>query len=159
MSAGGWSSHTVIRAHPVQVLDTLTDPDACARWSPIPFSLEDGDDDRLRAGTTHRVSGRLIGARVRFHLHTLTADPGGLRLHARGPVDLHVHYSLTPIASGCEMDAHVSVQPTRGRLGRLLAHAARTLLRAGTLDDALERIAREAERSARGRDGPRPSPA
>jgi hypothetical protein len=61
----------------------------------------------------------------------------------------HVHYSLTPVESGCEMDAHVSIHPSRGRVGRLVAHAAPTLLAAGTLDDALERIAREAERSVR----------
>lgn len=146
-AAVSWSSRTVIRAHPARVLDTLTDPDACARWSPIAFSLEDDTDERLRTGTTHRVSGRLLGAPVRFHLHTLAAAPDGLRLHARGPIDLHVHYSLTPVASGCEIDARISIHPARGRVGRLLARVARSLLVAGTLDDALDRIACEAERS------------
>jgi carbon monoxide dehydrogenase subunit G len=155
VTALSWSSRTVVRTPPAQVIDTLTDTDACARWSPIGFSLEDdeGDEgyggDRLRAGTVRRVSGRLLGAPVRFHLHTLTADATGLRLHARGPVDLHVQYSLTPVGSGCELDAHISIRPSRGRLGGLVARAARTLLVAGTLDDTLERIAREAERSAR----------
>jgi hypothetical protein len=147
-----WSSRTVVRTAPAHVIDTLTDTGACARWSPIGFSLEDdeGDeDDRLRAGTVRRVSGRLLGAPVRFHLHTLAVDATGLRLHARGPVDLHVQYSLTPVGSGCEMDAHISIHPSRGRLGGLVARAARTLLVAGTLDDTVERIAREAEQSAR----------
>jgi hypothetical protein len=147
-AAASWSSRTVIRAQPARVLDTLTDPDACARWSPIAFSLDDAGSDRLRAGTSHRVSGKLFGAPVRFRLHTLAADVGGLRLHAQGPIDLRVHYSLTPIALGCAVDAHVSIHPPRGRLGRLIAHATRTLLAAGTLDDALERMAHEAERSA-----------
>jgi Polyketide cyclase / dehydrase and lipid transport len=146
-AAASWSSSTVARTEPARVIETLTDTDACARWSPVAFSLEDDGDGRLRPGTIRRVSGRLLGAPVRFHLHTLAADPSGLRLHARGPIDLHVHYSLTPIASGCEIDAHISIHPPRGRLGRLLARAARTLLVAGTLDDALHRIAREAERS------------
>jgi hypothetical protein len=45
------------------------------------------------------------------------------------------------------MHAHVSIHPSRTRIGRLLARTVRTLLVAGTLDVALERIAREAERS------------
>ena len=138
----------VVRTTPAQVIDTLTDTCACARWSPIGFSLDDEGDDRLRAGTVRRVTGSVLGAPVRFHLHTLAAEASGLRLHARGPVDLHMHYSLTPVGSGCEMDAHISIHPSRGRVGRLVARAARTLLVAGTLDDTLERIAREAERSA-----------
>ena len=147
-AALSWSSCTVVRTAPAHVIDTLTDTGACARWSPIPFSLEDDGGDRLAVGTIRRVSGRVFGAPIRFHLHTLAADPSGLRLHARGPIDLLVHYSLRPIASGCEMRAHVSIRPARSRAGRLAARAARTLLAAGTLDDTLERIAREAERSA-----------
>jgi hypothetical protein len=147
-AALSWSSRTVVRTEPAQVIDTLTDTDACARWSPIAFSLEDEGGDRLRPGTVRRVSGRLLGARIRFQLHTLAADVSGLCLHARGPIDLRVHYRLTPIASGCEMHAHVSIHPSRGRLNGLVARAVRTLLVAGTLDDALQRIAREAERSA-----------
>jgi hypothetical protein len=145
-AAVNWSSGRVVRTEPARVIDTLTDTDACARWSPVAFSLDD-DGGRLRPGTTRRVSGRLMGARVRFHLHTLEADANGLRLHARGPVDLHVHYVLQPIASGCRMDAHVSIHPPRGHFGQLVAHAARSLLVAGTLDHALQRIAHEAERS------------
>jgi polyketide cyclase/dehydrase/lipid transport protein len=148
-AVASWSSRTVIRAQPARVLDTLTDPDACARWSPVAFSLDDGGSHRLRAGTTCRVSGKLFGAPVRFRLDTLAADVRGLRLHAHGPIDLRVHYSLTPIALGCAVDAHVSVHPSRGHLGRLIAHATGTLLAAGTLDDALERMAHEAERPAR----------
>ncbi len=138
----------MVRTGPAQVIDTLTDTGACARWSPIGFSLQDDGGARLRAGTVRRVSGRVLGAPVRFHLHTLAADASGLRLHARGPIDLHVHYSLRPIAAGCEMHADVSIHPSRTRVGRLVARTVRTLLVAGTLDVALERIAREAERSA-----------
>jgi hypothetical protein len=155
-AAISWSSGRVVRTEPARVIETLTDTEACARWSPVAFSLED-DEGRLRPGTTRRVTGRLLGAPVRFHLHTLIADPSGLRLHARGPVDLHVHYALRPVASGCQMDAHISIHPPRGRIGRLVAHAARTLLVAGTLDHALQRIAHEAERSARSCEGRRRS--
>ena len=149
-----WSSGRVVRTEPARVIETLTDTEACARWSPVAFSLED-DGGRLQPGTTRRVSGRLLGAPVQFHLHTLAADATGLRLHARGPIDLHVHYALRPVACGCRMDAHISIQPPRGRVGRLVAHAARTLLVAGTLDQTLQRIAHEAERSARRCEGRR----
>jgi hypothetical protein len=48
----------------------------------------------------------------------------------------------------------VSIDPPTNRLGRLLGRATGLMLAAGTLDVALSRIAREAERSARrGRPG------
>jgi hypothetical protein len=143
-----WRSRTTVRATPQHVIDTLTDPDACARWSPIPFSLDTSDGARLRAGTTTRVSGRLLGARVRFNLHTLAADPGRLHLHARGPVDILVDYTLKPIRAGCALDALISIHPPTSRLGRLLARATGLLLATGTLDHAMDRIAHEAELKA-----------
>jgi len=118
-----WRSRTTVRATPEHVIDTLTDPDACARWSPIPFSLDNGDSSRLRAGTTTHVSGRLLGAHVRFNLHTLAAHPGHLHLHAHGPIDILVHYTLKPIRAGCALDALVSIQPPNNRFGRRLAGA------------------------------------
>jgi Polyketide cyclase / dehydrase and lipid transport len=143
-----WRSRTTVRATPQHVIDTLTDPDACARWSPIPFSLDTSDGARLRAGTTTRVSGRLLGARVRLTLHTLAADPGRLHLHARGPVDILVDYTLKPIRAGCALDALISIHPPTSRLGRLLARATGLLLATGTLDHAMDRIAHEAELKA-----------
>jgi Polyketide cyclase / dehydrase and lipid transport len=144
-----WSSRTTVGADPEHVLDTLTDTEACARWSPIPFSLETRGDPRLRPGTTAQVSGRVLGAPVRFHLQTLSADADGLRLRAQGPVDIAVHYVLRPVTRGCDVDARISIHPNGSPLSRLVARATRALLAAGTLERSLQRIAREAERAAR----------
>jgi hypothetical protein len=57
-------------------------------------------------------------------------------------------YSLRPVPDGCDVDAHVSIHPPSGHFGRLIGRATGLLLAAGTLDAALQRIAREAERSA-----------
>jgi hypothetical protein len=143
-----WRSRTTVRATPQHVIDTLTDPVACARWSPIPFSLDASDGARLRPGTTTRVSGRLLGTHVRFNLHTLAADPCRLHLHARGPIDILVDYTLKPIRAGCALDALVSIQPPISRFGRLLARATGLLLATGALDHAVNRIAHEAELAA-----------
>jgi hypothetical protein len=143
-----WHSRTTVRATPEHVIDTLTDPDACARWSPIPFALDHSDGARLRPGTTTRISGRLLGAHVRFNLHTLAADPGRLHLHARGPIDILVDYTLKAIRAGCALDARVSIPPPNSRFGRLLARATGLLLATGALDHALNRIAHEAELAA-----------
>jgi Polyketide cyclase / dehydrase and lipid transport len=143
-----WRARATTRATPERVIDALTDARACARWSPIPFTVDD-PDGRLRAGTTTRVSGRLLGARVRFEIATLAANRRGLRLHARGPIDIHVAYTLTPAPMGCAVDALVAVPPARTPHGRVLARATRMLLATGTLDHAVRRIAREAEHAAR----------
>jgi carbon monoxide dehydrogenase subunit G len=143
-----WHSSTTVNAAPEQVIDVLTDPEACARWSPIPFSLETDRGGRLRAGTVTPVSGRLLGARVRFQLHTLAADPARLRLHAEGPIDIDVDYRLTRNRSGCRLDARIRVPAPRARSGRLLAHATGMLLAGGALGHAVDRIAQEAELAA-----------
>lgn len=147
-TANTWRARTTVRATPEHVIDTLTDPDACARWSPIPFSVDTSDSARLRPGTTTRISSRLLGAHVRFHLHTLAADAGRLHLHARGPIDILVDYTLKPIGAGCALDALISIHPRTSRLGRLLARATGLLLATGTLDHAMTRIAHEAELKA-----------
>ena len=51
-----------VEARPEAVLDVLTDPEACARWAPIPFDVEDLRTPRLRCGSRARVSGRLAGS-------------------------------------------------------------------------------------------------
>jgi hypothetical protein len=157
MTARTWRSRTTVLATPEAVIDTLTDTSACARWSPIPFAVDDGGSHRLLPGTIRRVSGRLLGAPVRFHLHTLEANPRELRLHARGPVEIRVAYALTPLAEGCAVDAHVCIDQPRNPLGRLVAHTTELMLARGTLDLTLGRIAREAERSARRGRPARPS--
>ena len=87
-------------------------------------------------------------AHVRFQLHTLAADAGRLHLHARGPIDILVDYTLKPIGAGCALDALISIHPRTSRLGRLLARATGLLLATGTLDHAMTRIAHEAELKA-----------
>jgi hypothetical protein len=110
-----WTATAVALAHPAAVLDVLTDPDACARWAPVPFDVE-----------------------VR------QADEHGLQLSATGPVALDVDYRLAPTTHGSQVHASVSVRPRRGLLGRLLAEATGALLSAGALDRALARLATEA---------------
>jgi Polyketide cyclase / dehydrase and lipid transport len=139
-----------VRATPERVLETLTDTDACARWSPVSFSLDDVEETRLRPGTTTGVSGRLLGARVRFALETIRADPTCLRLRARGPIVILVDYALRPVPDGCAVEAVVSVCPADERVGRMLTRATGLMLAGGTLDHAIARMAREAERSAAG---------
>jgi uncharacterized protein YndB with AHSA1/START domain len=149
MTALDWRSRTTVLASPEHVMDALTDTAACARWSPVPFAVDGGGSHRLAPGTIRRVSGRLLGAPVRFHLHTLEVNPRRLRLHARGPIEISVAYALTPLAEGCAVDAHVSIDRPRNPLGRLVGRTTGLMLAAGTLDVALSRLAREAERSAR----------
>jgi hypothetical protein len=38
------------------VLEVLTDPDAVARWAPLPFDVEDLDTPRLMTGSEVRAS-------------------------------------------------------------------------------------------------------
>jgi hypothetical protein len=149
MTALSWRSRTTVLATPEHVIDALTDTRACARWSPVPFAVEGGGDHRLLPGTIRRVSGRVLGAPVRFHLYTLEATPRQLRLHARGPIEIRVAYALTPVAEGCAVDAHLSIEPPGNPLGRFVARTTGLMLAGGTLDLALSRLAREAERSAR----------
>jgi hypothetical protein len=133
-----WTATAPAAAHPAAVLDVLTDPDACARWAPVPFDVESGR--RLRAGARERVSGRLAGRRVGFDVEVHKADETGLALRASGPVDFDVDYRL----GGSQVHASVSVRPGGGLTGRLLAEATGALLSAGALNSALSRLVREA---------------
>ena len=137
-----WTATATAAAHPATVLDVLTDPDACARWAPVPFDVESGR--RLRSGTRERVSGRLAGKRVGFDVEIHAADERGLALSARGPVGFDVDYRLAPADAGSRVHASISVRPAGGFAGRLLAEATGALLNAGALDQALSRLIREA---------------
>jgi uncharacterized protein YndB with AHSA1/START domain len=139
-----WTATTTVEARPEAVLDVLTDPDACARWAPLPFEVDDSGAPRLRAGSHARVSGRLAGRRVGFDVDVHEAEPHRLALTAAGPVDLDVAYELRAQSGGSEVHASVSVRPGRGLAGRILAQATSALLTAGALDHAVSRIAREA---------------
>jgi carbon monoxide dehydrogenase subunit G len=137
-----WTAHALTDAHPEDVLLALTDPDAVARWSPVPFDVEDDDVLRLRAGTRTRVSGRLAGVRVGFDVEVEHADDRALRLRASGPVSMDVEYDVERAGAATEVRASVSVRPGRGLLSSVMAEATNGLLRAGALDTALDRLAR-----------------
>jgi hypothetical protein len=140
-----WTATTTAAAHPTAVLDVLTDPGAAARWAPVPFDVDDLDGDRLLAGSSARVSGRLAGRRVGFDLEVHEADESGIQLSASGPVAFDVDYRLSQAScGGSEVRASVSVRSGGGLAGRLLAEATGALLTAGALHAALGRIAKEA---------------
>jgi polyketide cyclase/dehydrase/lipid transport protein len=139
-----WTATRTIGAHPAAVLDVLTDPDALARWAPVPFAVDELGGERLLAGSRARVSGRLAGRGVGFEVRVHRADDGGLSLTADGPIGFDVCYRLGPVAEGSTVSASVSVRSGRGLAGRLLAEATGALLSAGALESAVGRIAREA---------------
>ena len=139
-----WTATTPTAARPQDVLDVLTDPEACARWAPLPFDIDEFDGRRLATGTRARVSGSLAGKRVGFDVAVHEASDRGLTLAADGPVGFDVAYQLAPVAGGSEVRASVSVRPAGGFMGRLLAQATAALLSAGALEAALARVTREA---------------
>ena len=139
-----WTATTLVEAGPEAVLEVLTDPDAVARWAPLPFAVEDLDTPRLMTGSRARVSGRLAGRRVGFDVEVYEADLGRLALAADGPVGLDVAYDLSPTGDRSEVRASISVRSGKGLTGRLMAEATNALLSAGALTHAISRLAREA---------------
>ena len=137
-----WTATTTVDAGPEAVLEVLTDPDAVARWAPLPFDVDDLDTPRLVTGS--RVSGRLAGRRVGFDVEIHEADPRRLALAAHGPVGLDVAYDLSATEDGSEVHASISVRRGKGITGRLIADATSALLTAGALTHAVSRLAAEA---------------
>ena len=125
---------------PDRVLDLLTDPDAAGLWSPLDFAVEEIDGARLQPGGRAILSGRLAGRWVEFELDVFEADDCRLSLQARGPVTMDVDYEVHE----AELIARVRVHGGRGIGGRLLSSAVDGMLAAGTLQVAVEAIAREA---------------
>jgi hypothetical protein len=139
-----WTEQLTAQAAPAAVLDVLTDPDACGRWAPVPFDVDDDAGARLQAGSRTRVEGRLAGRRVGFDVEVFAADEERLALRASGPIDLDVEYRLRAVPAGSEVRASIAVRGD-GLAGRVLAQATGALLGAGALRTAMTRIAREAE--------------
>jgi hypothetical protein len=139
-----WTTETTVAGLPDEVLALLTEPDAIARWAPVPFELLDMDKDRLAAGTRARVLGRLAGRTLEFDVTVLAADEERLALVAEGPISIDVEYSFREVAQGSELRASVSVRGS-GLIGRVLAQATDALLAAGALRTAVNRIGRELE--------------
>ncbi len=137
-----WTTQTTVAGLPDEVLSLLTEPDAIERWAPIPFEVTDLDTDRLVAGSRARVRGGLAGRNLEFDVEVFQADDGRLSLVASGPISIDVEYFVTPIDSGSEVRASVSVSGS-GLMGRLIAQATDALLAAGALNTAVSRIERE----------------
>jgi Polyketide cyclase / dehydrase and lipid transport len=142
-----WTTQTTCNATPDDVLELLTEPDAIARWSPVPFRLIDLDQDRLSAGDRVRVRGELAGRGVEFLVDVAKADDGHLALTATGPIRIDVDYRVTGGASGSSLRARIGVAGS-GLVGRVLAGATDALLAAGALRMAVDRIAEELEPAA-----------
>jgi len=137
-----WTTQTTVMGLPDEVLALLTEPDAIARWAPVPFELIDLDSDRLVTGSRARVRGNLAGRTLEFDVEVLAADDERLALVATGPVSIDVEYALRPAAGGSELRASVSVRGS-GLIGRILAQATDAVLAAGALDLAVSRIGRQ----------------
>jgi hypothetical protein len=137
-----WTTQTTVAGLPEEVLDLLTEPDAIARWAPIPFEVVELEGRRLRSGTRARVRGGLAGRGLEFDVDVLEADDGRLCLRATGPIEIDVEYLARAVDGGSEVSASVSVSG-RGLGGRLLAQATDALLAAGALNAAVSRIERE----------------
>jgi Polyketide cyclase / dehydrase and lipid transport len=140
-----WTATTVVDARPQEILDLLTDPDAAARWSPVPFEVDDLEGARLAPGEHARLTGSLAGLRVGFDLEVHEADHERLSLSAYGPIGMDVLYELWPEGEGSEVHASVTVHPGRGLTGRMLARATDALLGAGALRTAVGRLAHEVQ--------------
>jgi uncharacterized protein YndB with AHSA1/START domain len=80
-----WKTRTCIETCPKRVLELLTDPDACERWSPVAFDIDGLDGTRLTAGTRARLAGRIAGLTVAFDVQIDEADERRLELTASGP--------------------------------------------------------------------------
>ena len=142
---GTWVTRTCVDTRPERVLSLLTDPAACASWSPVPFEVRKLDGDRLLAGRSAQLAGRIAGKEVAFDVDFLEAGEGAFALRARGPFEIDARYEAVEGCRNTELRASVSIRGTGGFLGRLAARAAEGMLAAGALDKALYRIARAAE--------------
>jgi hypothetical protein len=137
-----WHSKATVPGSPSEILDLLTEPDAIARWAPIPFEVVALDGARLDAGTHARVAGRLAGQSVEFDVDVMRASDERLELVAHGPISMDVRYRLRPAGTSSQIDASVGVEG-RGLFGRVLAKATEALLAGGALRMSLERLGRE----------------
>jgi hypothetical protein len=137
-----WQYNATVPGSPADVLELLTEPQAIARWAPIPFEVVELEGARLASGSRARVAGRLAGRSVEFDVDVLRASAERLELVAEGPISIDVQYRLRPAGPDSEVEASVSVAG-QGLFGRVLAKATEALLAAGALRMSLERLADE----------------
>src|SRR3954465_13822670 len=126
---------------PGRVLHLLAGPEAAGLWSPLDFAVEEIDGDRLQSGGRAVLSGRLPGRWGGCERGVFEGEDGRLSLQAKGPVTMDVDYEVQED----ELLAQVRVHSGRGIAGRLLSSAVDGMLAAGTLQVAVDRIAREAQ--------------
>jgi hypothetical protein len=127
-----WTSNATVPGSAADVLAFLTEPEAIARWAPIPFEVVALDRTRREAGGHARVAGRLAGPLGRIDVEVLHASDRRLELVADGPISLGVTYLLRPTSSGSDVDASISVRGG-GLQGRLPARATESLIAVAVL--------------------------
>jgi Polyketide cyclase / dehydrase and lipid transport len=137
-----WTERVLVSGTPEEILELLTEPEAIARWAPVPFEIVELAEGRLVAGGRARVRGRLAGRAVDFTVDVLQADERCLALVADGPISLDVDYSVSPRDEGSELRASVSVRGS-GLMGRVAAAATTALLAGGALASSIGRLERE----------------
>jgi hypothetical protein len=135
-------SNATVPGSPTDVLEFLTEPEAIARWSPVPFKVVALDGARLESGSHARVAGLLAGRSVEFDVDVLRASDERFELVAEGPICIDVKYHVRPFGVSSEIEASIGVEG-RGLFGRMLAKATEALLAGGALRMALERLGRE----------------
>jgi hypothetical protein len=143
-----YSSHSnaTVPGSPADVLEFLTEPEAIARWSPVPFEVVALDGVRLQSGSHARIAGLLAGRSVEFDVDVLRASDERLELVADGPICIDVRYRVRPSGVSSEIEASIGVEG-RGLFGRMLAKATEALLAGGALRLSLERLGRELQPS------------
>jgi hypothetical protein len=135
-----WSACAELDADATDVLEALTDPQTIAAWAPVSFDVESPAGQRLRAGSRERVSGSIAGIGATFEVEVARADAERLELVASGPVSLDVVYTFRQRGSRVTVVARVAVSHRGGMRAQLLRPAVNALLRAGALQQALERL-------------------
>ena len=143
---GNWTAKTTFMGDAERVLELLTDPEEAHTWSPIEFTVDDGEGGRLRTGDVTHIAGQLAGRRMSFDIEVFKASDGQLQLRASGPVEIEVEYGVVSRDDGSgELTAWIDVSSAGGLMGRLVASATDAVLAAGALDAAVRKIAAAAD--------------
>src|SRR5204863_2410619 len=142
-----WTAETAVASDTQQVMEVLTRPCAISSWAPVPFEVEGLRSDRLEAGSTARVAGRLAGKELAFDVEVLEADCCNLRLTATGTfIEMDVAYGIKQFDEYAQVHATIDVKG-KGVMGRFAAKAVEGLLAGGALNSAMSQLALAAENS------------
>lgn len=141
-----WHANTSVPGSPADVLGLLTEPEAIARWAPVPFKVLALDGPRLKTSSRARVAGCLAGRAVEFEVDVLHASDERLELIAEGPISIDVRYRLRPAGRSSQVAAAIAIEG-RGLFGRILAKATEALMASGALRMSLDRLAGELARA------------